>query len=50
MTLRRWLPAMYGMVGLLTLWGLSPMGLTGGAAGAESHEMKERAANATQQR
>ena len=48
MTLRRWLPAMYGMVGLLTLWGLSPMGLTGGAAGAESHEMKERAARGAQ--
>lgn len=46
MTLRRWSLTMYGMVGLLTLWGLSPMGLTGDVARAESREMNERGAQA----
>ena len=46
MTLRRWSLTMYGMVGLLTLWGLSPMWLTGDVARAESREMNERGAQA----
>lgn len=48
MTHRRWSLAMYGMVGLLTLWGLAPMGLAGDVAGAESREMNERAARGGQ--
>lgn len=48
MTHRRWSPVMYGMVGLLTLWGLSPTGLARDVAVAESHETNERAARGAQ--